>query len=142
MSLTRENLIQILEKHGITIAGGTIVLTKTEIWGWSALLDDLLALVPTAPSREALEKIAQGYEIRHVTSKAGYGNQWPREMENALMAWAQGQPATPVWCSHLRWHTDATSREWRLLQTAATFYLVNDEWTRCPICGAPRPVTP
>ena len=126
MSMTRAAIEAILRKHSryeMDYQGHPTPLVCQVL---PALVDDLLALVPT-PSRETLEKILDRY--------------WQLGLKRSdivpvLMAWALGQPERR-WCKH--WMLYLPKDEWQPTPANPLADCANGAWTHCPYCGTPRP---
>ena len=127
-----------------------------------ALIDDLLALVPT-PSREGLEKIwdeeyakvqavictdQRTYYMEPVDRQelGDLHRKWRRHIADRLMAWARGDGERLTWCRHLHYRNmreDEHGRPsgWYATNKAWCFFYAKD-FKFCPLCAAPRPQEP
>mgnify|MGYP001568704608 CR=1 FL=1 len=140
-STLREQITQVLRQHWV----------NCQIYGHRAactcrmdpILSDLLSCVPH-PSRDALERLWQQHDRQYPSAEA-----WRAAMKEALMAWATGQPSTPVWCVHwtwdpavfIPWSGGAATGAWK--RSCGKGYVLAGEDTRfCDRCDAKRPEEP
>ena len=105
-----------------------------------ALIDDLLALVPT-PSREELEKIIAHTPVIEIGKLNGGRAELQRFMQQ-LLAWALGEPERTGWCSHCTWQSWPEGHWVGSVNPAgpqSAEFTIFDSFTVCPRCAAPRP---
>ena len=127
MPMTRQQIEAVLKEYGVEVpcklkdCGGTY---GSDTAHGKMLVDALLALAPT-PSREALEKIIEKWDI----DLSGA----PEAIIKEFMAWVSGQPPEPRWCD------DISYRAGRWEMNYEPPLRVNPHWKLCPICAAPRP---
>ena len=155
--MTRAAIEAVLRKH----ANKPYEYVVRDVWsyrelrpGLDALLDDLLALVPT-PSREGLEELLEhetSIPFQHGLHGYNEARQWiitPKRLIDFIMSWALGQPREQQWCSHCVWDTEgdfatATSPlyhtpHWCFQEPGMKPTPVRETWIACPLCAAPRP---
>ena len=125
--LTREAIEQVLKKHKSDYA---------RVYSDTGLIDDLLALQPPEPSREALEKIIQKRKwigISVVREAGIESTSFITALLDDLMTWATG-PGEPKWCEHMDGLDHLTfDYGWHSYPTMAKEMMV------CPRCGTKRP---
>ena len=142
--MTREQVKQVLTNHGLLRHcekhTGKQFPILCPAHPCPELVDDLLALAPPPPSREALEPLLE--EFRRAPHDLHDGLPCPtcKSFMERFVAWAQGRVEKPVWCKHMVYRRaeqgwDGTG--W-VLEAGAGFE-VKENWTVCPICSTPRP---
>src|SRR3990167_8207610 len=126
----RASLDAVLRKHFILPAhtqSGCTCETHADSDPCPMLVDDLLACLPQ-PSREALEKLFDRHDRKYDSKHA-----WVIAMQDALMAWANGQREAA--CDHrglIRYESDHG-----IVSKIRTD--LKKLFGECPLCTAPRP---
>lgn len=104
--------------------------------GRDRCVDRLMAWARPHPLRkEELDAIWKGHQHQYASDD---------DLKEAIWRWATGQGATPRWCEHLAWHTEAGWSRWIVRSRIFPDGRVSPAWTLydgsfCPLCGKPKP---
>lgn len=140
---SREELIRLLNRIGLSNSGGNIASGPYTAGGWNKLIDALMSWATTGGARKRVTReelatvltrkgVGRWYKVQH---KQDEDCSWEGLLD-AIMRLLDPEPSKR-WCEHITF--DLADKEFRYHQGIMSLSV--EGWLTCPICGvsAPRP---